>query len=120
MAELASLYKNGSLVFSPSCEKLRNPYHWKEWKNRLYEKDWCPYIRETFHGFGNAIEYLGRYTHRIAISNNRILSVTEDQVTFSARGKKPGEPCSAITIPICQTDSFLLPGWLSKRDCYLV
>lgn len=54
----------------------------------LYEKDWCPYIKETFNGFGNAIEYLGRYTHKIAISNNRILAVTEDEVTFSARGKK--------------------------------
>lgn len=98
MAQLSSLYKNGSLVFSSSCEKLRNPYHWEEWKNRLYEKDWCPYIKETFNGFGNAIEYLGRYTHRIAISNNRILSVTEDKVTFSARGKKPGEPKRQITL----------------------
>ena len=98
MAQLSSLYKDGSLVFSPSCEKLRNPYHWKEWKNRLYEKDWCPYIKETFNGFGNAIEYLGRYTHRIAISNSRILSVTEDKVTFSARGKKPGDPKRQITL----------------------
>ncbi|MFQ7288212.1 MAG: transposase [Lacrimispora saccharolytica] len=62
---------------------------WKAFKNSLYEKDWCPYIKETFNGFGNAIEYLGRYTHRVAISNNRILSVTETEVTFSARGKSP-------------------------------
>lgn len=98
MARLSSLYNNGSLVFSSSCEKLRSPYRWKEWKNQLYEKDWCPYIKETFNGFGNAIEYLGRYTHRIAISNSRILSVTEDSVTFSARGKKPGEPKRRITL----------------------
>ena len=98
MALLSSLYESGSLVFSSSCEKLRNSYHWNEWKNRLYEKDWCPYIKETFHGFGNALEYLGRYTHRIAISNSRILSVTQDQVTFTARGKKPGEPERRITL----------------------
>ena len=75
-------------------QKLSYPhrYHWKEWKNRLYETDWCPYIKETFNGFGNAIEYLGRYTHRIAISNSRILSVSDDTVVFSAIGKKPGEP----------------------------
>ena len=60
--------------------------------------DWCPYIKETFNGFGNAIEYLGRYTHKIAISNSRILSVSEDTVTFSARGKKPGEPRRQITL----------------------
>lgn len=98
MAHLSSLYKSGSLTFSSSCEKLRNPYHWKEWKNRLYEMDWCPYIKETFNGFGNAIEYLGRYTHKIAISNSRILSVSDDTVTFSARGKNPGEPKRQITL----------------------
>lgn len=98
MAQLSSLYENGSLVFSSSCEKLRNRYYWKEWKNRLYEKDWCPYIKETFNGFGNAIEYLGRYTHKIAISNSRILSVDNQQVSFSARGKKPGEPPRTITL----------------------
>lgn len=98
MAHLTSLYENGSLTFSSSCNNLRNTYHWKEWKNKLYEKDWCPYIKETFNGFGNAIEYLGRYTHKIAISNNRILSVTQHTVTFSARGKKPGEPKRQITL----------------------
>ena len=98
MAHLSSLYESGSLTFSSSCEKLRNSYHWKEWKNSLYETDWCPYIKETFNGFGNAMEYLGRYTHRIAISNSRILSVSDDTVTFSARGKKPGEPGRQITL----------------------
>ena len=98
MAHLSSLYESGSLTFSSSCEKLRNSYHWKEWKNRLYEMDWCPYIKETFNGFGNAIEYLGRYTHKIAISNSRILSVSDDTVTFSARGKKPGDPKRQITL----------------------
>lgn len=98
MAHLSALYDNGSLIFSSSCDDLRNSYHWKEWKNSLYEKDWCPYIKETFNGFGNAIEYLGRYTHKIAISNSRILSVTQDMVTFSARGKKPGEPKRLITL----------------------
>lgn len=98
MALLSSLYKSGSLVFSSSCETLRHSYDWNKWKNSLYEKDWCPYIKETFHGFGNAIEYLGRYTHKTAISNSRIRSVTQNQVTFSARGKKPGEPKRQITL----------------------
>ena len=84
--------------FPFSCEKLRNSYHWKEWKNRLYEIDWYPYIKETFNGFGNAIEYLGRYTHKIAISNSRILSVAEDILTFSVRGKKAGEPKRQVTL----------------------
>ena len=64
MACLASLYDRGALVFSASCAHLRNPGCFQELKDSLYGKDWCPYIKETFNGFGNAIEYLGRYPHR--------------------------------------------------------
>ena len=98
LALLDSLYQNGQLLFSSSCKELNEPCQWKEFKNSLYDTDWCPYIKETFNGFGNAIEYLGRYTHRIAISNSRILSVKDSEVTFSARGLKPGDPKREITI----------------------
>lgn len=96
---LNDYYQNKKLTFSSSCKELRNSYEWKDFKNRLYDKNWCPYIKETFNGFGNAIEYLGRYTHKIAISNNRVLSVTQEETTFSARGIKPGDPNREITIP---------------------
>ena len=95
---LDTLYQQGKLVFSASCEALQLPWEWKAFKDGLYRKDWCPYIKKTFHGFGNAIEYLGRYTHRVAISNNRILSVTKTEVIFSARGKKPGDPKRQVTL----------------------
>lgn len=98
LSELDSLYKKQKLVFSSSCGKLQNSYEWSAFRNNLYEKDWCPYIKETFNGFGNAIEYLGRYTHKIAISNSRILSVDDKKVTFSARGRMPGAPRRNITL----------------------
>lgn len=84
-------YDSGKLVFSSSCAELRNSYSWNEFRDALYKTDWCPYIKETFNGFGNAIEYLGRYTHRIAITNTRIQSVTETHVSFFARDYKSGE-----------------------------
>lgn len=98
MACLTDLYEKGSLDFSQACGHLRSPFNFREFKNRLYEKDWCPCIKETFNGFGNAIEYPGRYTHKIAISNSRILSVSQDSVAFSARGIKPGDPKRTITL----------------------
>ena len=70
----------------------------KRFQKQTLWKDWCPFIKEPFNGFGNAIEYLGRYTHKIAISNSRILSVTESETTFSARGIKPNAPKREITI----------------------
>lgn len=96
--ELDSLYKKNKLHFSAACAELRNSYSWSEFRDKLYKKAWCPYIKETFNGFGNAIEYLGRYTHKIAISNSRVLSVTKNQVSFSARSKMPGEPRRTITL----------------------
>ena len=119
---LDACYQKGELVFSSSCSTLQDPCIWKTFKNSLYEKDWCPYIKETFNGFGNAIEYLGRYTHRVAISNNRILSVTETEVTFSARGKKPGDPKREITISheefICRFLMHVLPAGFQKIRYY--
>lgn len=93
---LQKYYDTRKLVFSSSYTKLRNSYSWNEFRDALYKKDWCPYIKETFNGFGNAIEYLGRYTHRIAITNTRIQSVTETQVSFSARDYKSGETKTVI------------------------
>lgn len=98
LAGLDQLYQQQGLQFSASCEKLRNSYEWAAFRDSLYKIDWCPYIKQTFNGFGNAIEYLGRYTHKIAVSNSRILSVTDTQVTFSARGRRPGEPKRRITL----------------------
>ena len=97
LAYLQKYYAAEKLAFSSSCTELQNSYSWNEFRDSLYKKDWCPYIKETFNGFGNAIEYLGRYTHRIAITNTRIQSVTESQVTFSARDYRSGET-KAITL----------------------
>ncbi|MBQ8040544.1 MAG: IS91 family transposase [Lachnospiraceae bacterium] len=98
LALLDELYQKKSLSFSSSCKSLQSSFNWNKFKNDLYEKEWCPYIKKTFNGFGNAIEYLGKYTHKIAISNSRILSVDNTEVSFSARGKKPGNPRRIITI----------------------
>lgn len=95
---LDQMYQDSRLSIPESCQKLRNRYEWADFRDRLYKIAWCPYVKETFNGFGNAIEYLGRYTHRIAISNSRILSVTDKETTFSARGVRPGDPKRTITL----------------------
>lgn len=99
MSHLKRLYSSNKLVFSSRCKEEGMESDWENFCNELYNKEWCPYIKETFNGFGNAIEYLGRYTHKIAISNSRINSVSETTTTFSARGIKPGDPRRTISIP---------------------
>ena len=51
----------------------------------LFEKQWVVYAKPPFTGPKQVLSYLGRYTHRVAISNNRILQVDDKQVTFSWR-----------------------------------
>lgn len=97
LALLKQLYKENSLSFSKSCNSIQNEKSWNSFINTLYEKDWVPYIKETFNGNGNAIDYLGRYTHKIAISNSRIKEVTDSAVTFFAKDYRTGNR-NAITL----------------------
>lgn len=82
---LRKLYEEKKLSLSVNLQYLCNSYEWNDYINSLYQKEWVPFIKETFNGAGNAIDYLGRYTHRIAISNSRILNITDTHVTFSAK-----------------------------------
>ena len=82
---LDSFYKSGSLCLTSGLQYLNMLPEWNSFRDSLYRIQWCPYIKETFNGFGNAIEYLGRYTHRIAISNNRIVNVSDTHVSFNAK-----------------------------------
>lgn len=95
---LDQIYLSHTLYLPESLKPLSVLSNWKQFKSSLYEKDWCPYIKKTFNGFGNAIEYLGRYTHKVAISNSRIISVSDTHVVFSARALKKGDPRRSITM----------------------
>ena len=87
---LQQYYGENKLHFPESCRKLRNRYDWNEFMDRLYSTGWNAEIRETFHGNGNALEYLGRYANRIAVTNTRIVHVSETEVSFKAKDYKTG------------------------------
>ena len=82
MAELKKLYEEKTLQFHGSSETYRNHYTFKELLNTCYEKDWVPHCKKTFNGAQSVINYLGKYTHRIAISNRRIIRMDEETVTY--------------------------------------
>ena len=88
---LKQLYVQESIYIPDFCRELSDPSCWQSFINDLFEKDWCPFIKETFNGMGNAIEYLGRYTNRIAITNSRIKYVSNTHTTFSAKDYRTGE-----------------------------
>nr|WP_299208754.1 transposase [uncultured Dokdonia sp.] len=58
----------------------------------LFSKDWVVYAKKPFGSASSVVEYLGRYTHKVAISNHRIVRVAESQVSFKTKNyKKDGK-----------------------------
>lgn len=99
MASLRSYRSSGALVIPASCDDLKDPSGWQAFVDKLYSIDWCPYIKETFNGFGNAVAYLGRYTHRVAISNGRITDINDDSVSFWYKDYRDHNARKKMTLP---------------------
>jgi len=66
--------------------------------NQLYKKDWVVYAKQPFMGPQQVIEYLGRYTHRIAISNHRIKNIANNSITFSYKDYRDGARQKQMTL----------------------
>ncbi len=82
---LRKAYENNELIFTGNILHFANRHHFKQFLDKLYCKEWVIYAKKPFNGPEQVLEYLGRYTHRVAISNNRIKKLENDQVTFSWR-----------------------------------
>jgi len=67
--------------------------------DRLYRTNWVVYSKAPFKSAGHVLEYLGRYTHRVAISNNRILSSENEKVSFKWRDYKDGNKQKVMELP---------------------
>jgi Putative transposase len=65
-----------------ATEGLRDPAHWHTFVDALFETDWIVLAKPAFGGASAVLRYLGRYTHRVAISNHRLIAVDGERVTF--------------------------------------
>ncbi len=98
MASLKKYYQSSQLVFAGSSLPLEEGLAFQQLVDLLYSKEWIPHIKETFKGAANVIEYLGRYTHRIAIANSRILSVDDRGITFRIKDYNNNGVSSQMTL----------------------
>lgn len=83
MALLQRVFEQDHLKFYGSIAHLNQIQYFAPFRHSLYQKDWVVYSKQAFSGPETVIGYLGRYTHRIAISNNRILKLKDGMVTFA-------------------------------------
>jgi hypothetical protein len=79
---LVKAFDAAKLQFFSSLESLRDRSSFLDYLAPLREAEWVVYAKKPFAGPEQVLDYVGRYTHRVAISNNRLLDIEEDQVTF--------------------------------------
>jgi len=85
LAALRQAYDAGQLKLAGSTAALSQPGAWRHLLDQLYKKMWVVYAKAPFASPEYVFRYLGRYTHRVAISNQRILAVDNGQVTFTLK-----------------------------------
>jgi hypothetical protein len=81
-AALTRVHDEGHLELPPA---LASPGAFMKLRKTLFAKDWVIYAKRTFAGAEQVYSYLGRYTHRVGISNHRILSIDEHSITIATR-----------------------------------
>lgn len=82
---LQRAFHDGKLHFHGDWKLLAQPKTFAAWLRTLFRKDWVVYAKPPFGGPQHVLRYLGRYTHRVAISNHRLVSFVDGTVTFRWR-----------------------------------
>ena len=91
---LSTSYSNGEL----NCDL--NKAGFEQFVHLIKKKEWVVNSRPGFKGKQSVLEYLGRYIHKIAISNYRLLKLAKDRVTFSYRDRKAGDVKRVMTLSV--------------------
>jgi hypothetical protein len=101
---MATVYKNKFMQYFLCLLKKHNQPIDKALRESLYTKPWIVYAKQPFRGPKQVIEYLGRYTHKIAISNHRIKNVSDGNVSFTYKDYADSAKQKTMTL---STDEFL-------------
>jgi Putative transposase/Transposase zinc-binding domain len=101
---LKEAFQNGQLHFHGDLKLLAQPKIFAAWLRPLHRQDWVVYLKRPFGGPEYVVHYLGRYTHRVAISNHRLVSFRDGQTTFRWRDSAHHNEQKLLTL---SSDEFL-------------
>ena len=103
-AELKQLLLQDKLQFHDSLKELAAPERFQCFLRQLFSKDWVVYAKPPFGGAEHVLNYLARYTHRVAISNHRLVSFNDGYVSFRWKDYAAGSKQKVMTVA---ADEFL-------------
>jgi len=120
LAFLGTARAHGKLQFSGQLTALADPARFRAWLHQLHQREWVVYAKPPFGGPQHVLKYLARYTHRVAISNGRLISLADDRVSFYWRDSKDGKRLKVMTLEAVEfIRRFLLhivpPGFVKIR-----
>jgi len=101
---LTRLFRARKLAFTGSLAALSSREAFFDFLKPLYDKEWVVYAKAPFRGPDHLLQYLARYTHRVAISNHRLVSFDGDSVTFRWKDYAHGNKKRKMTV---SADEFL-------------
>jgi hypothetical protein len=98
IAALKHSFRQGQLVFPGSLQALAGEKAFHAFLRPLFRQDWVVYAKRPFGGPEHVLHYLARYTHRVAISNHRLISVADGKVTFRWKDYAHGSKQRKMTV----------------------
>lgn len=120
--QLKKLYKKGKLNFGTTAHELCDPEQWAELIHKLEHTTWVVYPKHVPATPEKALEYLARYTHRVAIGDRRIQELSDGEVTFTWRDRSDGNTEKPETIDaedfVQRFLQHILPPGFKKIRCY--
>jgi hypothetical protein len=121
VAGLRNAFHRGELQFHGSLAHLAEPRAFAAWLRVLFRHDWVVYSKKPFGGPEHVLRYLGAYTHRVAISNSRLVAFSEGNATFRWRDSAHGNRKRLMTLDVEEfLRRFLLhllpPGFVRIRN----
>jgi hypothetical protein len=103
------LYLRGKLKFVGKIKDLGKRQEFERLCDNLFKKKWITYLKKPFGNPEQVVDYLGKYTHRVAISNERIIKLEDDRVIFSYRDYRDCNKNKQMTLDVFEfTRRFLL------------
>jgi hypothetical protein len=102
LALLCAAYDGGKLSFHGNLQRLARPAAFRSLIGAVRRQEWVVYAKPPFGGAGAVLKYLARYTHRVAISNRRLISVDEDRVSFRWKDYRHGHRQRVMSLDLAE------------------
>ena len=104
VAGVREAFRRGRLHFPGSLHPLTTDGAFRAFLRSLYRQTWVVYAKPPFGSPAHVLHYLARYTHRVAISNHRLVAITDDTVSFRWKDYRHGSQMRTLTLDV---DDFL-------------